>query len=220
MGHGLPFFSQEVGENDSVTSFKRPVNTEGLMQYLSFGKFPFPASTVFQVMQGDFDYLKVWEKNTLDVNILETKTLSGGDNYSLLHWIVKWPTFFKNREYLYVRRTRTTTEPDGTQVFAIECQVPLCLQSEDQTKLPSCYHPPSDNTTVRVIHYEAMTVVKSTGPNSCQFVFKCIDDPRILLPKSLMTWFVDHALPSYMKTLRKAIREYDSHKENRKKPIS
>lgn len=216
-GSWTALFSQEQGKNDCVTSFKKAVNAEGLMQYLSFGEFPFPAATVFKVMQGDFEYLKVWEKNTLDVSVLDQRALPGGDIQSLIHWIVKWPTFFKNREYLYCRRTRTFTEADGTQVFAVECAVPVCFKTEDASKLPTSYHP---TDAMRVLTYEAMTVLMSTGPSSCKFVFKCIDDPRVVLPKSLMTWVVDQALPTYMKTMRKAIREYDSFANHRQKPIS
>jgi len=213
-GSWTSLFAQELGENDCVTSFKKSVNADGLMQYLSFGKFPYPAATVFQVMQGDFEYLKVWEKNTLDVSVLDQKILPDGDVHSLVHWVVKWPTFFKNREYLYVRRTRTKKEADGSQMFAVECGVPACLKTDDVDKLPASFHPAD---ALRVVTYEAMTVLRSTGPNSCKFVFKCIDDPRVVLPKTLMTWFVDHALPSYMKTMRKAIREYEAYVANRKR---
>lgn len=208
-GSWTALFTEENGENNRVTSFRRAVNAEGLMEYLSFGEFPFPASTVFKVMQGDFDYLRKWEKNTLDVSILDSRTLPCGDVYSLIHWIVKWPTFFKNREYLYMRRIREEKRDDGTQLFAVACQVPVCLKNGGP--LPASFRP---TDSVRVVTYQALTVLTSTGPSSCKFVFKCIDDPQVVLPKSLLTWVVDQALPAYMKTLRNAIRDYDSVKDN------
>lgn len=199
-------FTEENGPNNRVTSYRRPVNAEGLMEYLSFGEFPFPASKVFKVMQGDFDYLRKWEKNTLDVSVLDSRTLPCGDEYSLMHWVVKWPTFFKNREYLYMRRIREETK-DGNHMFAVACQVPACLKNGGP--LPASFHP---TDAVRVVTYEALTVLSSTGPTSCKFVFKCIDDPQVVLPKSLLTWVVDQALPAYMKTMRNAIRDYDTAK--------
>jgi len=67
---------------------------------------------------------------------------------------------------------------------------------------------------VRVIQYESRANFRalSTAPDKAtEWIVTALDDPQTSMPKYLVDWIVETAIPSFLDTLRKSCQGYEDY---------
>uniref|UniRef100_A0A3Q0RU99 START domain-containing protein 10 n=1 Tax=Amphilophus citrinellus TaxID=61819 RepID=A0A3Q0RU99_AMPCI len=145
-----------------------------------------PAATMFDVLH-DSQYRKTWDPAMHESYDIARLT----DNADVGYYSWRCPSPLKNRDVVTLRSWQITDDEYIIVNFSV--------------KHPK-YPPRSD--LVRAVSIQTGYYIKSTGPNSCTFIYLSQADPKGSLPK----WVVNKAsqvlAPKVMRSVLKAGQEY------------
>jgi hypothetical protein len=169
--------------------WRRLIPDSNLYQYRVFGHFSDIPSRAFYSTQVDLGYWKDWDKNTLEVKILDRDDETDSE---VVHWVYKFPYPMYPRDYVYVRRCKVDT---NTSTMIITARA---------TEHPSC---PENDSCVRVATYCSQMIIKphtTFEENGFDYVMTYCDDPKTNFPPMCYNWMASTGVHEFLEKVHKA----------------
>ncbi|XP_005091818.1 stAR-related lipid transfer protein 7, mitochondrial isoform X2 [Aplysia californica] len=183
---------EQVVDRAHFMVWRRFVPETQLYQYRVYGHFTDIPSRAFYNTQVDLAYWKDWDKNTLDVRVVEKDKESTSE---VVHWVYKFPYPMYPRDYVYVRRY-TLDQESNTMVITAKA-----------TQHPSC---PEDSSCVRVATYTSQMVIKpytTFDENGFEYVMTYCDDPQTNFPTVCYNWMASTGVHEFLEKVHRAARK-------------
>lgn len=209
----LPFLEnskwEKLNENNP-TLWRRKCFNENTYAYLSYCKHKFSIDKYFHFMV-DLGGRDTWDTSTKSVTIVD-----GGENNVeepiTYHWEVfspSWP--IANREYVCSRKIKKvydrSEEKNRTNLLKY---VTMKSDAVDHQQYPI------KNDVVRVELYHSYTTLKQINANECESYLLIVEDQKINLPTSIISYVTSTAIPKFMKEMDKQCEIYHSNKKKRR----
>ncbi|KAH9491763.1 StAR- lipid transfer protein 7, mitochondrial [Bulinus truncatus] len=172
--------------------WRRAIPNSNLYQYRVYGRYNDIPARAFYNTQVDVDYWKVWDKNTLEVTIVDRDVETESE---VVHWTYKFPYPMYPRDYVYVRRCDIDTTT-GTMVITAR-----------STEHPSC---PQTDACVRVVTYCSQMVIKpytTFDENGFLYVQTYLDDPQTNFPPMCYNWMASTGVNEFVDKLYRAAKK-------------
>ncbi|KAI8777614.1 stAR-related lipid transfer protein 7, mitochondrial-like isoform X2 [Biomphalaria glabrata] len=172
--------------------WRRAIPDSNLYQYRVFGKYNDIPARAFYNTQVDVEYWKDWDKNTIEVSIVDRDNKTESE---VIHWIYKFPYPMYPRDYVYVRRCKVDTNA-GTMVITAR-----------STEHPSC---PQTDACVRVSTYCSQIVIKpftTFDENGFLYVQTYFDDPQTNFPPMCYNWMASTGVNEFLEKLYRAAKK-------------
>ncbi|ORX53331.1 Bet v1-like protein [Piromyces finnis] len=159
----------------------------------------------------DLEYRKEWDDLKQQINIFERKdkTFSSQSNINNdlkdfeIHWEIKFPWPFCNREYIFERNTYEHKFNDMLFLIADNSSLNNTNSNEELNNKNI------NSRTIRITEYEQMTVFYSDCEDGkCNVYMEYYDDPKGNIPLVLKNWVVSRAAPNFIMNIEKACKEY------------
>lgn len=194
-----PLAKHDRGPADRWELYSRPVDGRpSLYEFLCVGTAPISAREMFDVIM-DAEYRLRWDSSCAKHNQLQVfPPPSETGTHSLNYWVVKYPFPLSKRDYVYERVTEQ--DADGGYVLAT-----AAAHHPDKPET-SKHVRVVDSKTAYVLRPESEEAVRKHGPH-CRFVYTAIDNPRGMIPSSIISLITSKTLPSVMAAMYKAARE-------------
>lgn len=171
----------------------------GLYEYRSMGRVNCDYKTYCDV-QLDLEYHLSWDTACSGLKVIESVT----NDIDLIHWVVKYPWPMSDRDYVYLRRVKNDTVND----------LPVCMIANRMAvSFPDAYKPSS--SVVRVESFISHSVFWPADNNACNYIFSGVEDPKVNLPKSVLSWVATKGIPNFIESLKKACQEYPAWKKKK-----
>ncbi|XP_059171536.1 stAR-related lipid transfer protein 7, mitochondrial-like [Physella acuta] len=180
---------ENVVNTNDFKIWRRLIPNSTLYQYRVYGHFTDIPPRAFYNTQVDVDYWKDWDKNTMEVKIIDRDDKTDSE---VVHWVYKFPYPMYPRDYVYVRRCKVNLAT-GTMVI-----------TGRSTDHPSC--PLSDNY-VRVATYCSQMVIKpytTFDENGFYYVMTYFDDPQTNFPPMCYNWLASTGVHEFLEKVHKA----------------
>merc|ERR1712002_1082823 len=102
-------------ERDNVIVWRKPheVHTH-LFHFKVYGRYEDVSLSAFMESQLNTHFRTEWDFTALQLSILHSHKDSNSD---LLYWLVKFPSFFSNRDYLFKRRFSIDVESQEVTIM-------------------------------------------------------------------------------------------------------
>ncbi|BFZ01297.1 hypothetical protein BsWGS_04336 [Bradybaena similaris] len=181
-------WEQLVDKND-FKIWRRLLPDAGLYQYRVFGNFSDIPPKAFYNTQVDLGYWKDWDKNTVEVKIIDRDDETDSE---VVHWIYRFPYPMYPRDYVYVRRCKMDV---NTSTMVITARA---------TEHPSC---PESDACVRVATYCSQMVIKphtTFEENGFDYVMTYFDDPKTNFPPMCYNWMASTGVHEFLEKVHKA----------------
>mmetsp|Transcript_50589 Transcript_50589/g.99086 ORF Transcript_50589/g.99086 Transcript_50589/m.99086 type:complete len:472 (+) Transcript_50589:63-1478(+) len=198
-------------DTDHLQILRRKVEGhETVFEYMTRGVAPFHMDKFWGGVV-DLEYHKQWDTfcQRLDVVHEDWIDKQNSDLESIIFWKVKFPLYMPSRDYLYYRRIKTVMNAEGKPVKMAVARVSNTFPTIK--KLPEEFSKPPKGS-VRVDLYTSHSLLRENPDDptgqSCSFVMKCVDDPKVALPKMILNWLVENGLPKFMVNFYKACVNY------------
>jgi len=156
----------------------------------------------------DLEYRKEWDDLEQQINIFNRKDKNGSQDIKNdlkdleIHWEIKLPWPFSNREYVFERNTYE--HKYNNMVFLITDNNSLHDKEENNNNSSN-----QKLKTIRITEYEQTTVFYSDSEDGkCNVYMEYYDDPKGNIPLVLKNWVVAKAAPSFVMNIEKACKEY------------
>lgn len=157
-------------ENEKYVVFRRKIKG-GIYEYRIQATFPdISAHKLFQT-QVDGGYRKLWDEYVLSLDVVDSDHQTCTD---LVHWVTKCPYPFSTREYIYLRRQKVDVDNKYMVLYS---------KATDNTDIPK------DKKVERVDTYVSKLIIKAHDEfhkNGCDFLLTYYDDPKMMLPRSVL----------------------------------
>merc|ERR1711991_439967 len=177
---------EKVVENPpGLTLWRRPCFGSSYA-YLSHSTHNFPVQKYFQFMM-DLKGREIWDASSVTVDIVE-----GQKDSIVYYWEVKTPWPFSNRGYVCSRKY---------QEIKSKSKSPLYLAISQATTHPECPERYSKDGIVRVERYRSCMALRAISANQCESFLLVVDDQKMNIPKSLLSWVASSAIPRFMKEM-------------------
>ncbi|GFO42065.1 star-related lipid transfer protein 7, mitochondrial [Plakobranchus ocellatus] len=164
---------EPVVDKDHFKIWRRLLPDSDLYQYKVYGQFLDIPPRAFYNTQVDLAYWKDWDKNTMEVKIIEKDVQTTSE---LVHWVYRFPYPMYPRDYVYVRRFKADPVTNKMIITA------------RATEHPSC---PEIEACVRIKTYCSQMVIKphsSFDENGFDYVMTYFDDPQTNFPPMCYNW--------------------------------
>ncbi|CAG5134608.1 unnamed protein product [Candidula unifasciata] len=181
-------WEQLVDRND-FKIWRRLLPDAGLYQYRVFGHFSDIPPRAFYNTQVDLGYWKDWDKNTVEVKIIDKDVETDSE---VVHWVYRFPYPMYPRDYVYVRRCKVDA---NTSTMVITARA---------TEHPSC---PETDSCVRVATYCSQMVIKpdtTFEENGFDYVMTYFDDPKTNFPPMCFNWMASTGVHEFLEKVHKA----------------
>lgn len=176
-------------------SIWRREERSGMYSYKVYARFDdITAADMLQV-QTDLNYRKQWDETAVTLEVVESDPLPDSNSH-LIYWVMRWPKFFANRDYVYSRRFVT----DYTSNVIM-----ICSRGTKHPKFP----PTSDK--VRVLDYWSLMVIKpfrSFREPGLHYMLTYYDDPGLSIPQSIKSWVTQKQMPDFLEKVYAATKQY------------
>ncbi|XP_037531688.1 START domain containing 14 [Nematolebias whitei] len=149
------------------------------------------AATMYDVLH-DGEYRKKWDFNMLEG--YDIARLSENADVGYYSWLCPKP--IKNRDVVTLRSWKVTNDEYIIINFSVK-----------HPKYPPYSH------LVRAVSIQTGYFIKSTGPNSCTFIYLSQADPKGSLPKWVVNKASEVLAPRVMRTVHKAGQNYPGWKQ-------
>ena len=193
----LPFLENSKWEklNDSNPSlWRRKCFNENTYAYLSYCKHQFSINKYFDFMS-DLRGRGSWDSSSKSVTIVEGDTEE--DHSLIYHWEVYSPSWpLSNRDYVCSRKIKKDKKYITMKSDAID--------HDDY---------PIKDDVVRVELYHSYTTLKHLNEDECESYLLIVDDQKINLPTSVISYVTSTAIPKFMKEMDKQCEIYHVNKE-------
>jgi hypothetical protein len=188
-------------ESHSVKIYRHFRESSGLYEYKIYGALPeiYPG-TCIQVYN-DLDYRKQWDSYVSELTELKEVPLERG---SAIYWCVKYPFPLSNRDYVFVREMRELDSPKGVHSWvALSTTLNVPLR-------------PEKSRVIRVDEFSQCLAIQTDGANGSIVYMHYFDNPKGMIPKWLINWAVQTAVPAFLSTMNDACSKYEDYKLSQK----
>ncbi|XP_062519839.1 phosphatidylcholine transfer protein-like [Corticium candelabrum] len=174
----------------------------GLYEYKVYGSFPCFSPELCSQVYNDLEYRNTWDTYVVQLTELEDVKIERG---VVIYWCVKYPFPLSNRDYVFVRETRELESSKGVCSWAA-LSASLSLESQ-----------PERSRVVRVNDFQQCVVLQSDGANGSLVYMHYYDDPKGMIPKWLINWAAQTAVPMFLKTMNDAFSKYTVYQSSKSK---
>lgn len=169
-----------------------------LFAYKVYGRYDDVSLSSFMETQLNSNYRTEWDDTALQLKVLDTHQESNSD---LLYWLVKFPHFFANRDYVFKRRFTVNHEKREVVIMS-EAVCPDIMQEEKGVH--------------RVNEYWSTMVIRALGDvdqPGIEYTLTYFDNPGTSLPQSITNFIAVTGFPNFLKKLHKAALHLQSFHE-------
>ncbi|KAK4327351.1 hypothetical protein Pmani_002179 [Petrolisthes manimaculis] len=160
-----------------------------LYAYKVYGTYEDVSLSAFMEVQLNCNYRTEWDDTALQLRVLGSHPHSNSD---LVYWLVKFPTFFANRDYIFKRRFAVNSEKKEVVIMSEAIQA-------DRLSEEKGVH--------RVNEYWSTMVIKATNDINqpgVEYTLTYFDNPGTSLPQSVTNFIAVTAFPNFLKKLHEA----------------
>jgi hypothetical protein len=159
----------------------------------------------------DLEYRKEWDDLKQQISLFNRKDKQSSESLSKndlkdfeIHWEIKLPWPFSNREYVFERNTYEHKYNDMMFLIADNSSLNNNNTKQEETNTNNI-----NSRTIRITEYEQMTVFYSDREDGrCNVYMEYYDDPKGNIPLVLKNWVVSRAAPNFIMNIEKACKEY------------
>ena len=144
----------------------------------------------------DLEYHKEWDVNCIDIAMIDRNDAG----VEWVYWEVKYPWPMSNRDYVYSRKHFVKDD--------------VHFQRSRAEKHPS---KPAKSGKVRVDLYRCDVAVRDLGNGRCEYGSRAIDDPKSVIPSTILNYIIAKTIPSAMSSLETACNNYEGWKAKQPK---
>ena len=174
-----------VDNSPGLTLWRRPCFGSSYA-YLSHSTHDFPVKDYFRFMM-DLKGRELWDASSAAVDIVD------GENEAIVYcWEVKSPWPFSNRDYVCSRKYQ--------EILSAE-KATLYLALSQAITHPACPERYSNAGIVRVERYRSCMALRAISANQCESFLLVVDDQKMNIPNSLLSWVASSAIPRFMKEM-------------------
>jgi hypothetical protein len=178
----------------SLQIWRKRIPETSVYEYKTIGIATAPSAEVWvKVAFMDLEYHKQWDVNCIDIEPIKVEDAVTGVEW--VYWEVKYPWPMSNRDYVYARKHLVK---DGIHYIRSRAKA----------------HPlkPEEKSKVRVELYRCNAAVRGAGNGRCEYGSIAVDDPKVLLPSSIVNYFIAKTLPAAMASMEIACGKYEEWK--------
>jgi len=180
---------ETVVDSENFYCWRKWNNDIELFTYRVLGKFDDVTPTAFYNTQVDLPYWKVWDKYTMDVEIVDEDIETGSQ---VIHWHYRFPWPLSPRQYVFVRRA------------VIDRDENIMVITSRSTEHPNC---PDDSNFVRVAVYDSTMVIKPTttfDEEGFQYLMTYCEDDKASIPTVAYKWAASQGIQNFIDQVREA----------------
>ncbi|GFS14017.1 StAR-related lipid transfer protein 7 [Elysia marginata] len=180
---------EPVVDKENFKIWRRLVPDSDLYQYKVYGKFTDIPPKAFYNTQVDLAYWKDWDKNTMEVKIIEKDDQTASE---VVHWVYRFPYPMYPRDYVYVRRFKA--DPASNKMII----------TARATEHPSC---PKTDSCVRIETYCSQMVIQphsTFDENGFDYVMTYFDDPQTNFPPMCYNWLASTGVHEFLEKVHRA----------------
>lgn len=169
-----------------------------LFAYKVYGSYDDVSLSSFMETQLNSDYRTEWDDTALQLKVLSSHDESNSD---LVYWLVKFPHFFANRDYVFKRRFIVDSEKREVVIMS-EAVCPDVM--------------PEEKGIHRVNEYWSTMVIRALGDMDqpgIEYTLTYFDNPGTSLPQSITNFIAVTGFPNFLKKLRMAALQLQSFHE-------
>ncbi|RUS88043.1 hypothetical protein EGW08_004209 [Elysia chlorotica] len=178
-----------VVNKENFKIWRRLVPDTDLYQYKVYGVFTDIPPRAFYNTQVDLAYWKDWDKNTMEVKIIERDNQTASE---VIHWVYRFPYPMYPRDYVYVRRCKADAATNKMIITARATEHPNCPQTD---------------TCVRIETYCSQMVIKphtTFDENGFYYVMTYFDDPQTNFPPMCYNWLASTGVHEFLEKVHRA----------------
>lgn len=160
-----------------------------LYAYKVYGTYDDVSLNAFMEVQLNSDFRTEWDDTALQLRVLDSDQDS---NSELVYWLVKFPHFFANRDYVFKRRF-TVNEEKKEVVIMSEAITPDYI--------------PEEKGVYRVSEYWSTMVIRAcedVNKPGLEYTLTYFDNPGTSLPQRLTNFIAATGFPSFLKKIHTA----------------
>ncbi|XP_063844048.1 uncharacterized protein LOC135090857 [Scylla paramamosain] len=189
-----PFIERE---HHIVWRQKHPKHSH-LFAYKVYGSYDDVSLSSFMETQLNSNYRTEWDDTALQLKVLSSHEESNSD---LVYWLVKFPHFFANRDYVFKRRFIVNSEKREVVIMS-EAVCPEVM--------------PEEKGIHRVNEYWSTMVIRALGDMDqpgIEYTLTYFDNPGTSLPQSITNFIAVTGFPNFLKKLHMAALQLQSFHE-------
>lgn len=151
--------------------------------YLSHSTHDIPLDEYFDFMM-DLEGRANWDSSTVSA-----RTVAGSNDSIVYHWEVQSPWPFSNRDYVCTRTFQKNVDATRTHVALSAASAHPECPERDQKGI------------VRVTRYRSCMALREVHANRCESFLLVVDDQKMNVPNSVLSWVASSAIPRFMKQM-------------------
>jgi hypothetical protein len=197
-----------------IKVYSRVRPSTGINEYIILGYLDKVTLREAYEVYMDLEYRKEWDDLRQQINIFEknnkkkkvdeklsSSSLGTNDLQDFeIHWEIKLPWPFSNREYIFERNTYEHKYDNMIFLIADNSSVDKDEEIAQETE---------NFGTIRITEYEQTTVFYSDHEDGkCNVYMEYYDDPKGNIPIMLKNWVIRRAAPNFIMNIEKACKEY------------
>ena len=200
----IPFLKDSKWEKLHVAQpalWRRKCYNKNTYAYLSHCRHNFSVKEYFDFM-ADIESRDSWDSSTKSVKIVEAT--ENNNNFTIYHWEVYSPSWpFANRDYVCTRKIKKVFDERNSD------KLKFVTMKSDATRHEEF---PVQDGVVRVDLYHSYTMLKHVSETECESYVLIVDDQKIDLPASIISYITATAIPTFMKEMDKQCKLYQSNR--------
>ncbi|XP_064118894.1 uncharacterized protein LOC135223903 [Macrobrachium nipponense] len=160
-----------------------------LYAYKVYGTYDDVSLSAFMEVQLNSDFRTEWDDTALQLRVLDSQKESNSD---LIYWLVKYPHFFANRDYIYKRRFMWNEEKQEAVIL---------------NEAVSLNNIPEEKGVHRVSEYWSTMVIRAKEDASkpgLEYTLTYFDNPGTSLPQWLTNFIAVTGFPSFLEKVHEA----------------
>ncbi|XP_066961496.1 uncharacterized protein [Macrobrachium rosenbergii] len=160
-----------------------------LYAYKVYGTYDDVSLSAFMEVQLNSDFRTEWDDTALQLRVLDSQKESNSD---LIYWLVKYPHFFANRDYIYKRRFMWNEEKQEAVIL---------------NEAVSLDNIPEEKGVHRVSEYWSTMVIRAKEDASkpgLEYTLTYFDNPGTSLPQWLTNFIAVTGFPSFLEKVHEA----------------
>lgn len=170
-----------------------------LFAYKVYGTYDDVSLSAFMEAQLNSGFRKEWDDSVLELRVLDSHTESNSD---LVYWLVKFPQFFANRDYVFKRRFTYNEERKEAVIMS---------QAVDSDVFPE------EKGIYRVNEYWSTMVIRaceSIDKPGIEYTLTYFDNPGTSLPQSITNFIAATGFPNFLRKVHQAALSLQTDHEN------
>ncbi|KAK7083940.1 hypothetical protein SK128_028519 [Halocaridina rubra] len=161
-----------------------------LFAYKVYGSYDDVSLSAFMEVQLNSGFRTEWDDTALQLRVLDSHKESNSD---LIYWLVKYPQFFSNRDYIYKRRFYWNKDKQ---------EVVIMSEAVDPAELV-----PEEKGVHRVKEYWSTMVIRAkddANKPGLEYTLTYFDNPGTSLPQWLTNFIAVTGFPSFLEKVHNA----------------